>query len=520
MKCVVTTSFVLILVEFGSSGTPPTFPFIPSFTSSQVIHGLVQAGSIPPFYLSVVYAANDMGDRRSLWEDLLNLSVGIDLPWVLMGDFNCCKLQEEKAGGNLLTADRLGELNNFIFEAGVHDLASVGLFFIWFNQRAEDPIHIKLDRMLVNSAFLDLFHPAYYKVTEHLGSDHSPLILFATHTRKKISRFMFKAYWTEIDEFWDIVFNVFHRSVDASPIVFFYDCLKQLKLDVKSKRWSSSNYVSNGILELKNRQYQLLSDIQSDPLNPTLNFSLKETNDDLASFQSAWYSWIAQRAKAYWLSLGEDDLGFLYIKIRARKNRNMIKELDGPVGLISSQEELAASLITYFKGLYNSEIPPCENSFNITAGSQVPIDLIQGLILPVSNEEIKSVVFAGKATSAPGPDGFSFGFYQKTWHIIGFHLCRAVKHFFTSGVMPKVSKATAITLIPKGTHSNAISDFRPISLCNIFYKIVAKILANRLKPILPFIIHESQSGFISKRCSTDNIILASEILREFKGNHK
>ncbi|XP_020688855.2 uncharacterized protein LOC110104200 [Dendrobium catenatum] len=442
--------------------------FNPSFISSQVIHGLVQAGSIPPFYLSVVYAANELGDRRSLWDDLLNLSV------------------DEKAGGNLLTADRLGELNNFIFEAGVHDLASVGLFFTWFNQRADNPIHIKLDRMLVNSAFLDLFPTAYYRVTEHLGSDHSPLIL----------------------------------SVDASPIVFFYDCLKRLKMAVKSKRWSSSNFISNGILEFKNRQYQLLSDIQSDPLNPTLNASLKETNDDLASFQSAWYSWIAQRAKAYWLSLGEDDLGFLYIKIRARKNRNMIKELVGPSGLISSHDELAASLISHFKGLYNMGSPPCENSFNIMAGSQIPHDLIHGLTQPVSDEEIKNVVFAGKATSAPGPDGFSFGFYQKTWHIIGFHLCRAVRHFFTTGVMPKVSKATAITLIPKGTHSNAISDFRPISLCNVFYKIVAKILANRLKPILPFIIHESQSGFISKRCSTDNIILASEILREFKGNHK
>lgn len=92
--------------------------------------------------------------------------------------------------------------------------------------------------------------------------------------------------------------------------------------------------------------------------------------------------------------------------------------------------------------------------------------------------------------------------------------------FFASGIMPFAAKATAITLIPKGTHSNAISDFRPISLCNVFYKIVVKILANRMKPILPFIIHESQSGFISKRCSTDNIILASKLLREFKDYQK
>lgn len=91
---------------------------------------------------------------------------------------------------------------------------------------------------------------------------------------------------------------------------------------------------------------------------------------------------------------------------------------------------------------------------------------------------------------------------------------------FISSIMPKGAKATAITLIPKGTHSNSISNFRPISLCNVFYKIMAKIMANRMKPILPFIIHESQLGFISKRCSTDNIILTSEVLREFKDMHK
>lgn len=95
-----------------------------------------------------------------------------------------------------------------------------------------------------------------------------------------------------------------------------------------------------------------------------------------------------------------------------------------------------------------------------------------------------------------------------------------MKHFFSFGHMPKRAKATAIALIPKGTHSTSISDYRPISLCNVFYKIVAKIIANRLKLILPFIIHESQAGFIANRCSTDNIILATELLKTFKGPHK
>lgn len=92
--------------------------------------------------------------------------------------------------------------------------------------------------------------------------------------------------------------------------------------------------------------------------------------------------------------------------------------------------------------------------------------------------------------------------------------------FFNSGHLPMGVKATIITLIPKTSHASSILDLRPISLCNIFYKIVKKLLATRFKPILPFIIHENQAGFIHKRCLTNNIIHAYEILKEFKSSKR
>lgn len=77
--------------------------------------------------------------------------------------------------------------------------------------------------------------------------------------------------------------------------------------------------------------------------------------------------------------------------------------------------------------------------------------------------------------------------------------------------MFKFVKANVITLIPKLANASQIIDYRMISLCNMFYKIVA----NRMKGVLPFIIHPSQSSFIKKRISLDNIILASDLLRDF-----
>ncbi|XP_020671980.1 uncharacterized protein LOC110091987, partial [Dendrobium catenatum] len=411
--------------------------FTPSFSSSQLIHGLVGAGSFPPFYMSVVYAANTVEERKVLWKDLLNISFNLNSPWIIMGDFNCFRFGGEKAGGIPVANDRLGELNNFVFDAGLQDLASVGLFFTWFNQRSDDPIHIKLDRMFTNSAFLDSFPTAFYKVDTFPGSDHAPLILNASLFRKSASRFMFKDFWTNFDEFWELTQRAFDKPVTASPIAVFYDCLRSLKNEIRGKTWNSSNFISNSILELKNAYFNCINDIQKDPLNSVLNSHLKHTSEKLAMFQAAWYSWISQRAKAFWLTQGEDDLGFLYAKIKSRKNRNVIKELTTPDGVLSSHDDISKALINHFQNLFNAPSPIFESSHNLPVGNLVPSHLLEGLVLPVSNDEIKKVVFEGVPSSAPGPDGFSFGFYQKTWHLSGFFLCRAIKHFFSSGQMPK-----------------------------------------------------------------------------------
>ena len=75
---------------------------------------------------------------------------------------------------------------------------------------------------------------------------------------------------------------------------------------------------------------------------------------------------------------------------------------------------------------------------------------------------------------------------------------------------------TFISLIPKVKNPEFITEFRPIALCNILYKLVAKVLANRLKKALPHIISESQSAFQSDKAISDNILVAFETLHHMK----
>ena len=86
------------------------------------------------------------------------------------------------------------------------------------------------------------------------------------------------------------------------------------------------------------------------------------------------------------------------------------------------------------------------------------------------------------------------------------------------GSILKSINHTFITLIPKVNNLERVSDFRPISPCNVIYKIISKVIANRLKPLLDSIISETQSAFIADRLITDNILIAFESLHHMKTN--
>ena len=121
--------------------------------------------------------------------------------------------------------------------------------------------------------------------------------------------------------------------------------------------------------------------------------------------------------------------------------------------------------------------------------------------------------------TAPGPDGMPPLFYQSFWSIIGDEICSAVLDCLNKCKIPAVINHTNITFIPKVKSPENIIEFRPISLCNVVYKLVSKVLANRLKMVLPAVVSENQSAFQAGRVITDNVLMAFETLHYMK-NHQ
>ena len=127
-------------------------------------------------------------------------------------------------------------------------------------------------------------------------------------------------------------------------------------------------------------------------------------------------------------------------------------------------------------------------------------------------EEIQEVVFQMSPLKAPRPDGYSAGFFQDNWPIVGEEVCQAIFTSLNSGILNTYLNFTYIVFIPIKQNASVVSDFRPISLYNILYKIISKVLANRLKEILTEIIFATQSAFILGRLIADNILATYETL--------
>lgn len=132
-------------------------------------------------------------------------------------------------------------------------------------------------------------------------------------------------------------------------------------------------------------------------------------------------------------------------------------------------------------------------------------------------------MFSLNGDGAPGPDGFGGHFYQTYWDVVGTDVIHSVQDFFISGQLAPNINSNLIVLIPKVPGARVMGDYRPIALDNFQFKIVTKIIADRLASITTRIISVEQRGFIRDRNISECVILASEAInllekRQYGGN--
>ncbi|GKD84121.1 RNA-directed DNA polymerase, eukaryota, partial [Tanacetum coccineum] len=145
---------------------------------------------------------------------------------------------------------------------------------------------------------------------------------------------------------------------------------------------------------------------------------------------------------------------------------------------------------------------------------------IEDLERVITRDEIRAAVWGCGENKSPGPHGYTFEFFKRYWNIIGADFCGAVECFFDSGMFPKGNNASFIAWIPKVTDAKFVTDFRPISLIGSVYKVVTKILANRLSLVISDLVSDTQSAFVANRQILDGPFIMNELLAWCKRKRK
>lgn len=194
--------------------------------------------------------------------------------------------------------------------------------------------------------------------------------------------------------------------------------------------------------------------------------------------------------------------------------------------LVNSQEEVLTShmdikkeVVSHFQRFFQSQDPMLDD---------VSVSDLQDLLTYICTSEAAAVL-AGPVTAmeihkallslpndkVSGSNVFTKEFFVAAWRILGGGFIVAIQSFFLFGFLPTRVNATVLALIPKTENAQTMKNFRPIACSNLLYKLISKVLANKLQIIFPYAIEPNQCAFIEERLFPENVTLALELVNGY-----
>jgi hypothetical protein len=276
--------------------------------------------------------------------------------------------------------------------------------------------------------------------------------------------------------------------------------------------------------EQRREAVQSLQTLQTDMESKDITVELLEK--EIKAQQSTYQSFRKEeeywriKSRSLWLKAGDRNTSFFHRQYRARLSMNHIVEIktvEGQVCKGFNQVKVAAE--THFRNLYREGTQSNDEEavdFLSNIPSLISVEDNAILYRPTSEEEIINVIWSMDADKATGPDGFTIHFYKSCWHIIKDDIHKMISGFMKKAKVGGGTNSTYLALIPKDSNPDSFARFRPISLCNAFYKILVKLLANRIKRLLKRLISSPQVGFVEGRHILDNVIQVQETIHSRK----
>jgi hypothetical protein len=324
--------------------------------------------------------------------------------------------------------------------------------------------------------------------------------------------FRFEAFWTRDQTSHSVVAESWLVEVEGSPAFSLSRKWKKTKTALKS--WNTLHF-GHIQTQIKSLMAQI-GVIQSSPhssSNAAREVLLqKELQEQLLREEVLW----KQKSRELWLSCTDLNTKFFHASTACRRRYNSISCLFDNGIRIMGRENIGSLLVDHFNTRFTTTHPPLDEDLSNLVDRVITVEENVALCVIPSEEEIFAAITDLGLNKAPGPDGMTGLFYKTYWPIVKHSVIAGVQSFFRSGFLLKEFNHTNIALIPKVDNPSRVNQFRPISLTNFNYKIISKILANRLKPLLHKIVSPMQSAFLKGRSIHDNTILAHEVFHSMK----
>ncbi|CAN0829650.1 Transposon TX1 uncharacterized 149 kDa protein [Linum grandiflorum] len=346
----------------------------------------------------------------------------------------------------------------------------------------------RLDRIAINLEWETKFPDCTVKVLSRVCSDHNPLILEAGQIVTIRRPWRFENLWLEHDGFSIFLQEVWRERVEGFGGMFLLATrLKVLKEKLKDWnrevfKWNETEIVRclGVIAELDNQEESRLW-TEAQRINRCM---LKFELDKLWKRQEM--SW-RQKSRKINLRLGDRNTIFFHRMACHNKRRNSVNSLRVDGVMYEGQVSLAHAIVGFYERLYSEDLMVRPFSSELIRGT---ISEAEGFALtrPFSIEEVERVVMNCVGDKTPGPDGFTLEFYKRNWKVIKEQVILAFSDFHHRATLPDMVNCNFVCLIPKRESVEDVKDFLPISLTSSIYKILSKILMERLRNLMPALV--------------------------------
>lgn len=468
--------------------------------------------------LTAIYASNKIEERRKLWLHIEDVGKNQNGAWSLMGDFNNVLNIEDRAGGKDVQETEFVDLRRMMDNIGMFDVERKGDRYTWFNKHTEGAIYSCIDRVLANIEWLQQNSNRTLHVFDPGVSDHALLFVKDdVNSSKGNKKFKFINQVTEMDGYKTEVNSNWNQPIGGDQVKILWKKLSRLK-PVLMKMNKPLMGLKQQIENIRNKLTDAHNNLSHDRMNEQRIKEVKQHTENLLNLQETEEKVLRQRAKVEWIRLGDGNNAFFHASLKSRQKKCGITKLLQEDGTVVHQQEDISNEVLNFYGKLLGETHEKLKSVDIVAiRNAKQLDRIQRaeLVKMVDIEEIEVALKSIGDLKAPGVDGFGAKFFKAAWCTVKNDVTRTVLDFFRDGGFDARFNRTLVTLIPKHDQAIKVKDYRPISCCTTVYKIISKVIANRLSKVLGSITSNNQVAFVPGKKIHDHILLAYELIKGY-----